>query len=310
MKRYGFFKKNKYHRRYYHKKHIPIKSIYLYFFGIIILCIMIVITESFLSDHGNHFYINSDTNKTADFREMKLSSETLEAVLEFTNSNQVPISKVLTILMVDQNFDLETLHSKSLKINDFNKIYENIWKNNKDAYSILLKSYEGIWEDLIYFPVPISTVNEKALVSYEDSWMYERTFGGNRGHEGTDIMAKIQKRGYYPIISMTKGVVEQIGWLPQGGYRIGIRGEHGAYFYYAHLSDYAEDFQIGEEIEAGELLGFMGDTGYSEVEGTTGNFDVHLHVGIYINTEDNTSISVNPFWILKYLENSKLYYSY
>ena len=26
---------------------------------------------------------------------------------------------------------------------------------------------------------------------------------------------------------------------------------HGAYFYYAHLSDYAKDFQIGEEVKAG-----------------------------------------------------------
>lgn len=35
-------------------------------------------------------------------------------------------------------------------------------------------------------------------------------------------------------------------------------------------------------MKAGDLLGYMGDTGYSTVEGTTGNFPVHLHLGIYL----------------------------
>ena len=310
MKKNKYFSKNRHFRYEYHRRHLQVKGFRFYLLCIFILCIMIVITESFLEEHGNHLYINSNSNQTLEFREMKLSNETLSSVIEFVDNNNISISKVLTVLMIYQNFDLETLKTNPLTTDSFNNMYDTIWKMNKDAYLVLLKSYEGIWEDLVCFPVPASKVNEKAIISYEDSWMFERTFGGQRGHEGTDIMAKIQKRGYYPIISMTKGVVEQIGWLTQGGYRIGIRGEHGAYFYYAHLSEYAKDFQIGEEIEAGELLGFMGDTGYSEIEGTTGNFDVHLHVGIYINAEDNSFISVNPFWALKYLENSKLYYSY
>ena len=79
-------------------------------------------------------------------------------------------------------------------------------------------------------------------------------------------------RGIYPVYSMTDGVVENIGWLRLGGYRIGIRSPSGAYFYYAHLAEYAKDFQIGETVSAGTFLGFMGDTGYSDVEGTTGEF--------------------------------------
>ena len=42
-------------------------------------------------------------------------------------------------------------------------------------------------------------------------------------HEGCDIMAGNNERGYFPIVSMTDGVVERIGWLEKGGYRIGIR---------------------------------------------------------------------------------------
>ena len=44
------------------------------------------------------------------------------------------------------------------------------------------------------------------------------------------------ERGLFPVLSMTDGVVEKKGWLPQGGYRLGIRSDGGIYYYYAHLS--------------------------------------------------------------------------
>lgn len=170
----------------------------------------------------------------------------------------------------------------------------------------LLDAYEGIWKDISCFPIPESTKNPEATVSFEDSWMYERSYGGSYGHEGTDIMPAIRERGFYPVVSMTDGIIEKIGWLPKGGYRIGIRSRNQVYFYYAHLSSYAEGLKAGDAVKAGELLGFMGDTGYSEVEGTTGNFPVHLHVGIYLKTEQISEISVNPYWFLKYLEGKRL----
>ena len=91
--------------------------------------------------------------------------------------------------------------------------------------------------------------------------MFDRTYKEERGHEGTDIMSSENKRGVLPVISITDGVVQNKCWLELGGYRIGIRSPHGAYFYYAHLDSYA-DIEEGDEVKAGDLLGFMGDTGY------------------------------------------------
>jgi len=139
--------------------------------------------------------------------------------------------------------------------------------------------------------------------------MYERNFGGKRGHEGCDIMAGINKRGYYPVVSMTDGVIEKIGWLTQGGYRIGIRSPSGGYYYYAHLYQYAEDFQVGDTVTAGQLIGYMGDSGYGS-EGTVGRFDVHLHMGIYFDGKDGLEISVNPYPVLKYFEDKTLKYAF
>lgn len=170
---------------------------------------------------------------------------------------------------------------------------------------------DAVQKDMVYFPVPTSSFDkEKYQVTYVDSWMQDRKFGGERFHEGCDIMASQNKRGHYPIISISDGHVEKMGWLKLGGYRIGIRSPNGVYFYYAHLSDYAPDIEIGEEVKAGELLGFMGDTGYSETEGTTGNFPVHLHLGIYINNKNGEEESYNPYPFLKELEQHKLTFGY
>lgn len=170
--------------------------------------------------------------------------------------------------------------------------------------------YEDIWNDLVYFPIPESLENGDALVHYENSWLSPRSYGGSYGHEGTDIMAGIRQRGFYPVVSMTDGVVEQIGWLEKGGWRIGIRSSRDVYYYYAHLDSYASDFQKGDPILAGELLGYMGDSGYGKAEDTKGKFDVHLHVGIYIRTEEILELAVNPYWFLRSLEDHRLAYDY
>jgi murein DD-endopeptidase MepM/ murein hydrolase activator NlpD len=59
--------------------------------------------------------------------------------------------------------------------------------------------------------------------------------------------------------------------------------------------------KIGDTINAGQILGYMGDSGYGK-EGTKGMFDVHLHFGIYVETPFG-ELSVNPYCILVYLEN-------
>ena len=172
-----------------------------------------------------------------------------------------------------------------------------------------MTAYEqAIWHDIVYFPIPAER-GGILHVSFENSWMSQRTFGGKRGHEGTDIMASYNQRGHYPVVSISDGIVEKTGWLPQGGYRIGIRSPSGAYFYYAHLYDYAEGISEGCNVKAGELLGFMGDSGYGE-EGTVGKFDVHLHMGIYLNDEKGEEFSINSYWIMKYLEDKLLISQY
>ncbi len=173
----------------------------------------------------------------------------------------------------------------------YGKIDEKIWARGR-SWNDYLASCQAIWNDLKSFPM------DKEIVSYENTWQAERSYGGKRGHEGCDLMTKENIPGQYPIYSITDGVVTSKGWLEKGGYRIGITSPSGGYFYYAHLDSYA-DIDKGDKVKAGQLLGYAGDTGYGP-KGTTGQFPVHLHLGIYIYPEGK-EISVNPYWVLRFL---------
>lgn len=236
--------------------------------------------------------------ESSGFRRQELSEPALEKLLRQKQETGCSIGELLSVWMPrygyalkgDENLEEETYQT-------WKGYYEQI---RPGQFESLQKAYQAIWDDVEYFPV-----SDEAR--YENSWMAERTYGGKRGHEGTDLMPPKNRAGYYPVYSMTDGVVERMGWLPQGGWRIGIRSPGGAYFYYAHLDSYAQGLEEGSSVQAGEMLGYMGDTGYGS-EGTRGKFDVHLHLGIYIRTERFEELSVNPYWVLRSAEGHKLKY--
>lgn len=239
------------------------------------------------------------------FRNMEFKEDSLKVLLSDRDKKNTDKIENITLSMMVNSY-----RCKNKNLYNYQKISEAMIKEIHDTglYKKLYERYKILLSDIQYFPVA-QDLEKKYLVSFENSWGNPRTYGGERRHEGTDIMANVNKRGIYPIVSVSDGVVENKGWLEQGGYRIGIRSESGAYFYYAHMYSYAPDLDIGDQVCAGQFLGFMGDTGYSKVEGTTGNFDVHLHFGIYY-MEGDEETSVNPYYILKYLEQYKLSYAF
>lgn len=166
------------------------------------------------------------------------------------------------------------------------------------------KAASEIRGELEYFPI---AGDQSGGLSFDfvDSWQADRSFGGDRHHEGCDIITSENERGIYPVVSMTDGVIEQMGWLKLGGYRIGVRSPGGNYYYYAHMESYAEDLREGSEVIAGQFLGFVGDSGYGE-EGTTGQFVVHLHLGIYVPDETGEDTAIDPFPFLEELRDCQI----
>lgn len=112
--------------------------------------------------------------------------------------------------------------------------------------------------------------------SYRSTWGDTRGWGGVRIHEGTDIFASYG----VPVKSVAPGYVEVLGWNKYGGWRIGIRGTNNIYYYYAHLSGYKKDLKEGDIVNAGDVIGYVGSSGYG-TPGTQGKFPPHLHFGMY-----------------------------
>lgn len=269
-----------------------------------VLVILILFQQEDMLLSGKYSWVGDELNEEDGYRENQVS----EGVLMYAIDQELlgeELAEMITNSFFYENSHKETLvNAEVIEELEDDDCIDYIQENCPQAYESMLASNQAIWGDVEYFPVPESSSDEKMTVCFENSWKFERTFGGRRYHEGCDIMADENERGIYPVISMCDGVVEKKGWLTKGGYRIGIRGNSGAYFYYAHLESYA-DIEEGDQVKAGQLLGYMGDSGYGDEE-TTGKFDVHLHVGIYIKTKNNEELSVNPYPVLKYLENRKL----
>jgi murein DD-endopeptidase MepM/ murein hydrolase activator NlpD len=101
------------------------------------------------------------------------------------------------------------------------------------------------------------------------------TFGAGRAstgwHHGEDIFAPLGA----PILAVTDGTVFSVGWNDVGGLRVWLRDRHGNEFYYAHLSAFSQLAVNGNQVEAGDVLGFMGNTGDAE------HTPYHLHFEIH-----------------------------
>ena len=272
-----------------------LKKIYKYLLFIVVSIFFISFLTGKIVEDSRKTRLQEDILTSALYREQHIGEE----VVSFLQTVSKP-GKYVGLYLLESKFGYQDL-KKPLIEDIFNKL-EKEWKKEEN-YSEYIKTTEVIWNDVKYFPVPDFTTDKSMTVSYANSWMSERTYGGERGHEGVDIMAGKNERGLYPVISMTDGVVSKKGWLDKGGYRIGIQAPNGAYFYYAHLESYA-NLNVGDEVRAGDILGFMGDSGYGP-EGTTGKFAVHLHLGIYIYP-DGKEMSINPYWVLRYIENRKV----
>lgn len=143
------------------------------------------------------------------------------------------------------------------------------------------------------FPLPVNHD-----YSYKSTWGVARGWGGRRIHEGTDIFANYG----VPVQSTVYGVIEMKGWNKYGGWRIGIRDIHNTYHYFAHLNGFAKDLQIGQIVEPGTVLGYVGSTGYGP-KGTSGKFPPHLHFGMY-KYNGRTEWSFDPYPHLKIAERN------
>lgn len=124
-----------------------------------------------------------------------------------------------------------------------------------------------------------------------------RSFGFARKHLGNDLMGALGT----PVVAVEGGVIEAMGWNRYGGWRIGIRSfDSRRYYYYAHLqkdTPFAPGLAVGDTVSAGDVIGFMGRTGYSDRENVNNIETVHLHFGMELIFDEGQKECNSEIWI-------------
>ncbi len=129
-----------------------------------------------------------------------------------------------------------------------------------------------------------------------DDFGATRSYGYRRRHLGHDMLGSVGT----PIVAVESGVVEACGWNQYGGWRIGIRSFDGKrYYYYAHLrkNHPFNDMYEGKIVNAGEVIGYLGMTGYSARENTNNIDTPHLHIGLELIFDKSQKDGNNQIWI-------------
>lgn len=188
--------------------------------------------------------------------------------------------------------------------------------SNMKLYNYFFQSYDAIFHEYIgeyEIETPDDLGNKtyvkkyglKAFLPIAKNYSFShykdfgsaRSYGYRRVHLGNDLLGSIGT----PIIAVESGYVESLGWNQYGGWRIGIRSFDGKrYYYYAHLRKdhpYAKDLSEGQIVTAGDVIGYLGMTGYSSHENVNNINIPHLHFGVQLIFNEVQKEGYNQIWI-------------
>ena len=210
-------------------------------------------------------------------------------------------------------FDLSTDKSPEALLGGLYKYYDYYRRSFDTALGGLVGAYaieiDGEWKQS-YGLKAFSPIAAGHGYSHCSDFGVSRSFGFKRKHLGNDLMGGLGT----PIVAVEGGVVEAMGWNRYGGWRIGIRSfDSRRYYYYAHLQKdrpFAPGLEVGDIVQAGDLIGFMGRTGYSDKENVNNIETVHLHFGMQLifdesQKECNSEIWINVYDIVRLLSTHR-----
>jgi murein DD-endopeptidase MepM/ murein hydrolase activator NlpD len=147
--------------------------------------------------------------------------------------------------------------------------------------------------------VPITAAEGKIpfpIVVGEDDYCYVlKNFGAcrdgcNRSHEGVDIMAD---RGL-PVIAVADGVLTKIYEVEDECRRGGAGNgwtltdeQNDVVYKFFHLDAHAEGLEVGDTVIAGQVIGYIGETGTTGANSSQENFHLHFEYRPFDDDRDS-----------------------
>ena len=231
-------------------------------------------------------------------KERHLSWIEILALAGYKTGGTCPLKSVKqAVSLIDDGWTPEKLSDAQMKIyNYYYTAYQGVLGGMLGHFAIEINGERKA----IYGLKAYSPIAEGYHYCHCSDFGNQRSFGFARKHLGNDLMGSLGT----PIVAVESGIVEAMGWNRYGGWRIGIRSmDSKRYYYYAHLMKdhpFANGLKEGDLVQAGELIGFMGRTGYSDRENVNNIETVHLHFGIQLVFEESQKECNSEIWIDAY----------
>lgn len=298
---------------------------------IIILLIAVIFVSLFIYNDSNSFYnstyaVSASDKKFIKYVEFKVPYTLMDYAMKYdikSYNTDMHFKWIELISYLAAKYGGNFSKYKSKHLDDLvaklkaGETMEELTKNMKyysyylEAYTAVLGGFLGEFEIEVpvkdapeqkewvkkYGLIAFSPVAKDYYYSHYDDFGDARSYGFKRKHLGNDLIGQVG----IPIIAVEGGVVEALGWNKYGGWRIGIRSfDKKRYYYYAHLRKnfpYNKDLKEGSIVKAGDVIGYMGRTGYSESENANNLTTPHLHFGMQLIFDESQKESNNEIWI-------------
>lgn len=203
----------------------------------------------------------------------------------------------------DGGTDIEALTKDMQYYDYYHEAYEAVLGGMVGTYKI--QGEDGKYKDAYGLKAFHPIANGFPYSDYDDFGV-SRTYGYKRNHLGHDMMGQVGT----PVVAVESGYVMELGWNQYGGWRIGVSSfDNRRYYYYAHLRQdfpFAGSLKEGSVVQAGDVIGYMGRTGYSTKENVNNIDTYHLHFGLQLvfdesQREGNNEIWVDPYPLVRFL---------
>lgn len=252
-------------------------------------------------------------------------AQTMELDIQSHRENEAkPLSWIELLAYLGSKYGGDFSHFKNSDLKKLQKTLEESGKTVdelgeslstygyfKEAYGAVLNEFlgehtievadssvpEGKRTETRYGLKAFSPIAKGYCYSHYDDFGASRSYGYKRHHLGHDLMGGVGT----PVVAVESGIVECLGWNQYGGWRIGIRSfDKKRYYYYAHLrKDHPyNDMYEGKIVTAGDVIGYLGMTGYSTKENVNNINTPHLHYGLQLIFDEETQKDgTNQIWI-------------
>ena len=294
-----------------------IKKFYKFSLVCVILSFVMGVTFTLLPPQEGYVAVEKDGYiKWVDFNvTYKALSECLEYDIEtYGGENHASWIDLLAVLASRLGGSFKNYKSSDLsKITDEIKGGKSVQELSESlkSYPYYKEAYEGVLSGFVgeyeierddgtfekkYGLKAFSPIAKGYSYSHFDDFGASRSYGFKRKHLGHDMMGSVGT----PVIAVESGYVECVGWNQYGGWRIGIRSfDKKRYYYYAHLRrDHPyNDMYEGKIVTAGDVIGYLGMTGYSTKENVNNINTPHLHWGMQLIFDESQKDALAEIWI-------------